>query len=67
MDMYDSTLLEQHSWWEIFRWQYGPHRQGLGGILSKLLESSVSWNGRYEAVEAGVIIVLAALLALCMK
>src|SRR6266446_1769393 len=28
----EATLFQKHSWLEIFRWQHGPHRQGLGGI-----------------------------------
>ncbi len=29
-DFNDATLFEKHSLWEIFRWQYGPQRHGLG-------------------------------------
>ena len=29
-DFDDATLFQQHSVWEMFRWQHGWHRQGLG-------------------------------------
>jgi len=66
-DFNEGTLFQQHTLWEIFRWQHGPHRQGLGGILEKLLEPSIRWNTRYESFGIGVIIVVAAILALYLK
>jgi hypothetical protein len=66
-DFDNATLFEKHSWWEIFRWQHGPHRQGLGGVLAKLLEPSFRWNSRYEDLAIGGIIILSAILALYLK
>jgi hypothetical protein len=63
----DATLFQDHSWLEIFRWQHGPHRQGLGGILSKLLEPSLHWNSRYEAFVIAGILCLACSMALWLK
>jgi hypothetical protein len=63
----DATLFQQHSLWEMFRWQHGPHRQGLGALLQKLIEPSIHWNSRYEAFGIGAIIIGAALLALVLK
>jgi hypothetical protein len=66
-DFDNATLFEKHSLWEIFRWQHGPHRQGLGGVLSKLLEPSVRWNTRYEDFAIGAVILVSAVLALYLK
>ncbi len=66
-DFDDATLFQRHSVWEMFSWQHGPHRQGLGALLQKLIEPSIHWNGRYEAFGIGAIILLAAMLALILK
>ena len=63
----DATLFEHHSIWEMFRWQHGPHRQGIGALLQKLIEPSIHWNGRYEAFGIAVMIVVSAALALLLK
>src|ERR1700746_379494 len=36
-----TTIFQNRSLLEIFRWQHGPHRLGLGGVLSKLIEPSL--------------------------
>jgi len=63
----EATIFQPHSLIEIFRWQHGPHRQGVGGVLSKLLEPLFHWNSRYEALGIVGIICLAAVLALWLK
>jgi hypothetical protein len=63
----DATLFEKHSLWQVFRWQWGPHREGIGGVLSKLLEPSTRWNSRYEDFGIATIILVAAVLALFLK
>jgi hypothetical protein len=66
-DFYNATLFEHHSLWQMFRWQHGPHRQGVGAILSRIIEPLFHWNSRAEAFIAWAIFVLAALLALYVK
>jgi len=66
-DFDDATLFQHHSIWEMFRWQHGPHRQGLGALSQWLIEPWIHWNGRYEAFGIGAIIVSAAVLALLLK
>lgn len=66
-DFDDATLFQQHSIWEMFRWQHGWHRQGLGALLQKLIEPRIHWNGRYEAFFLGAVIVAVAVLALLLK
>jgi len=63
----DATLFQKHSLWQVFRWQWGPHREGIGGVLSKLLEPSIRWNSRYEDFGIATIILVAAVLALFLK
>jgi hypothetical protein len=63
----EATLFQHHSLWEIFRWQHGPHRQGLGGIVAYLIEPRFHWNSRSDAFAAGIIVILAAAYALYIK
>src|ERR1039458_8579996 len=66
-DFDDATLFQQHSLWEIFRWQHGPHRQGLGGQLSALIEPWFRWNSHSEAFVATGIAVVGGLCMLYLK
>lgn len=66
-DFYSATLFERHSFLEMFRWQFGPHRLGLGSVLSRFLEPHFQWNGRAEAFIATSLITVAALGALYLK
>jgi hypothetical protein len=63
----EATVFQTHSLIEVFRWQHGPHRQGVGAVLSKLLEPFVRWNSRYEAFGIVAIICVSAVLALWLK
>jgi hypothetical protein len=63
----EATVFQNHSLVEIFRWQYGPHRLGLGGVLSKIIGPLVRWNSRYESFGICGIICLACLAALWLK
>jgi len=66
-DFSTATLFEKHSLWQMFTWQHGPHRQGLGALISFILEPLFRWSSRGEAFLACAIFVLAALLALDLK
>src|SRR5215470_20099814 len=66
-DFNEATLFEKHSLWEMFRWQNGPHRQGLGAVLSFLIEPLFHWNSRTESFLVGAIVILAAGCALWLK
>ena len=63
----DATIFQQHSIWQIFTWQHGPHRQGLGGVLAKLLEPYFQWDSRIESFLILGIFVFAGVLALWLK
>jgi hypothetical protein len=66
-DFNDATLFHHHSLWQIFTWQHGPHRQGVGGLFEKLVDSMFLWNSRTESFFVGGVIVTAALFALYLK
>jgi hypothetical protein len=66
-DFDDATLFQHHSLWEMFCWQNGPHRQGLGAIFQVVVDPLIHWNSRYEALAVGCVIFVAALLGLLLK
>lgn len=65
-DFYDA-LFNHKNWWEIFRWQSGPHRQGAGLIVTKVVADISHWNTRAESVMIGGIVCLAMVLAVILK
>ncbi len=65
-DFYNA-LFERHNLWELFRWQHGPHRQGVGFILTKFFAELSGWNTRFEAFVIGGIMCLAMVCALSLK
>jgi len=66
-DFNDATLFQKHSLWQMFTWQVGPPRQGLGGLFERLVEPQFSWNSRIESFVVGGVIVAAAVAALYLK
>ena len=63
----DATLFQKHSIWEMFTWQHGPHRQGLGALFARMVEPQFGWNSRTESFVVGGVIVAAAICALYLK
>jgi hypothetical protein len=66
-DFNDASLFGHHSAWGIFRFQHGPHRQGVGGLLAALVEPWFRWNSRTEAFLMTGIVVVAGLCILLLK
>jgi hypothetical protein len=66
-DFNNATLFERHTLWEMFRWQHGPHRQGLGALLTWLFEPLFSWNSRAGPFFIGACLFAAMLFALRLK
>jgi hypothetical protein len=64
---HQADLFQKHSLWEMFRWQFGPHRLGLGPWLSTLVEPPFQWNSRAQAYVACAIVTIATLCALWLK
>lgn len=63
----NATVFQHHSTWEMFRWQFWPHRLGAGALISKLIEPHFHWNSRAESYLACGIVILAAACALWLK
>ncbi|HEX7961968.1 MAG TPA: hypothetical protein VF493_18765, partial [Terriglobales bacterium] len=63
----NGPLFEHHSLWEIFRWQHGPPRLGLGALMSTLVDPLFQWSSRAQAFEAGILVLLASFCALWLK
>ena len=66
-DFDNATLFEKHSLWQMYTWQHGPHRQGLGALFQELVEPLIRWNSRSEAFIVGGVIVLGTVGALFLK
>ena len=52
---------------QLFLYQHGPHREGLGLIVDRFLYPATRWNTRAESFFIGGCIFVAALLALRLK
>lgn len=65
-DFYE-PLFEGQGTWDLFRFQHGPHRQGVGFWLTALVAHFSSWDTRADAFALGGVIVLAALLAVGLR
>lgn len=60
-------LFEDGSLWSGFHLQHGPHRQGLGHLVIVAVAEISDWDTRAECFVIGIILVLAALMALLLK
>jgi len=60
-------LFEHKGAWELFSWQHGPHRQGIGFFLTKLVADLSGWNTRAECFMIGSVICIAAIAAFFLK
>jgi hypothetical protein len=66
-DFNNATLFQKHSLWEMFRWQHGPHRQGVGALFERMVDPLFGWNSRTESFVIGGVIVVGAICALWLK
>ena len=55
-------LFKHQSLWDVFSRQHGPHRQGVGLLLTDLLAHLSHWNSRVDAFAACVILITAGVL-----
>src|SRR5215472_8673690 len=65
-DFYN-PLFNQATLWRIFSWQHGPHREGIGLVLDKLVLDATHWSSRAEALFMVGTLVVAAVVALGLK
>ena len=66
-DLKAVTLFQRNSLWQMFNWQHGWHRLGLGAWIEKLVDPPLHWSSRSESFVLGVIITCAAICALWLK
>ncbi len=52
--------------WDMFSRQHGPHRQGLGMLLTALLAWLSDWNSRWDAFGVSFVLIAAALAGLAL-
>jgi flagellar biogenesis protein FliO len=62
-----TPLFKQPTMWEMFTYQHGPHRQGLGLFVSQAIGLATNWNTRAECFGMGFILVLVTIAALILK
>jgi len=65
-DYYDA-IFTPHSLWQMFDWQHGPHRQGVGMLLTKAVAELTGWDTRAEAFVVAGILVSAVIPAFALK
>jgi len=66
-DFNNATLFQRHSLWQMFRWQHGPHRQGVGALFERMVDPLSRWDSRTESFVVGGVIVAVAVFALWLK
>jgi hypothetical protein len=62
-DLY-KPLFENQGWWQTFILQHGPHREGVGLVLMRILAELSGWNSRWEAFAESFLMIGAAALGL---
>jgi len=66
IELYEA-FLDDPSAWDLFRFQHGPHRQGLPFLGTWLLAQVTDWNARADAFHVAVYILAATGLALGLR
>ncbi|MEM7409783.1 MAG: hypothetical protein AAF430_06095 [Myxococcota bacterium] len=61
------AFVDDHGLWDWFRWQHGPHRQGIGFWVTAWVAEATDWNARVDAFVVGGAVVVAAGLALALR
>jgi len=62
-----TPLFDNYGFWDTFSWQHGPHRQGLGLILTRIIASFTRWDTRADSYAIGLTISFACITALWLK
>jgi hypothetical protein len=63
----DSTVFQQHTLWQIFRWQHAWHRQGLGGLTSAFFGPLTRWSTVADSYLILFLLCIATFLAIRLK
>jgi hypothetical protein len=64
---YYQALADGTGAWGLFRWQHGPHRQGLPFLFTAALARATDWNTRGDAFLVGAAVAISAALALWLR
>lgn len=57
-------LFNGQGWWATFCRQHGPHREGAGLVLQRLLADVSGWDSRWDAFAVSILMIVAAGLGL---
>ncbi len=66
-DFYEPFFSGRDSLVNLFTWRHGPHRQGIGFVLTKYIDQVSQWNTRWLAFTIGVLMLGTSLLYLRLK
>lgn len=66
-DFLSPLFTSKNDLWTMFSLQHGPHRQGLGGVLLKLIYPLSGWNTRLEVAVSALLVTVACSVALLVK
>lgn len=66
IELYENFVRGANAW-ELFRFQLGPHRQGLPFLATRLLAALTDWNARADAFLVYAWVVVACALALGLR
>jgi len=62
-----TPLFEELGWWEIFSRQHGPHRQGIGFVLTAALYHATDWNTVAESYYIAALLILSTICLLFLR
>jgi hypothetical protein len=60
---YYQNMAEHGTWWSSFTFQLGPHRMGVGLLVTRVLAGLSGWNSRWDAFAVSFTLIVAAALA----
>lgn len=52
-------MFEERGWWAGFDYQHGPHRQGAGFLVTRVLAEASDWNSRWDAFGVSWVLIAA--------
>jgi len=62
-----TPLFEKQGLWAMFRFQQGPHRQGLGSLLTSITAKLTGWNTRAESFSVAALVIFAMICGFTIK
>ncbi len=61
-----TPLFSERGWLETFFWQHGPHRQGIGFLVTRVVMAFTAWDARAQSLLGVAVLVVAMLVALAV-